>query len=171
MTTRSAPDHPACCPTQEKNTSRANFNSEEEWQAHKSKQETLPKAAFQFGLKMADGRKTHKNLVGKANNKLKNELNSIKVRIAQGVVAACFTCWRLAVQRAAWQTADCGLRIIKVVARHDECHSAVSAVVTTAFTLPQDILDKKGGKYGRAFEAEDSEPLGGGAPAKRKRVI
>jgi RED-like protein C-terminal region len=37
-------------------------------------------AAFQFGLKMADGRKSHKNLVNKANTKLKNELSSIKVR-------------------------------------------------------------------------------------------
>ena len=36
-------------------------------------------AAFQFGLKMADGRKSHKNLVNKANTKLKNELSSIKV--------------------------------------------------------------------------------------------
>lgn len=71
----------SCIPAlQEKGSqSRANFATEEEWQAHKSKQETLPKAAFQFGLKMADGRKSHKNLVGKANNKLKNELSSIKV--------------------------------------------------------------------------------------------
>jgi hypothetical protein len=29
---------------------------------------------------MADGRKSHKNLVNKANTKLKNELSSIKVR-------------------------------------------------------------------------------------------
>jgi RED-like protein C-terminal region len=40
----------------------------------------MPQAAFQFGLKMADGRKSHKNLVNKANTKLKNELSSIKVR-------------------------------------------------------------------------------------------
>jgi uncharacterized protein (UPF0332 family) len=37
---------------------------------------------------MADGRKTHKNLVNKANTKLKNELSSIKVCSRAGYAAA-----------------------------------------------------------------------------------
>jgi hypothetical protein len=35
----------------------------------------------------------------------------------------------------------------------------------------QDILDKKGTSYGRAFDKDEDVPSGGGAPSKRKRII
>lgn len=35
----------------------------------------------------------------------------------------------------------------------------------------QDILDKKGTSYGRAFDHDDYVPADMGAPSKRKRVI
>ena len=43
---------------------RYDFNTEEEWQKYKETREQMPKAAFQFGVKMTDGRKAHKNLPG-----------------------------------------------------------------------------------------------------------
>ncbi len=47
-------------------------------QEHKNSKEMLPKAAFQFGLKAADGRKAG-NKLGKAkDNKLNNQLNKIQ---------------------------------------------------------------------------------------------
>ncbi len=39
---------------------RWDFESEEEWSRYKQDQEAMPKAAFQFGVKMADGRNTKK---------------------------------------------------------------------------------------------------------------
>ncbi len=41
---------------------RADFATDEEWQRYKETRETLPRAAFQFGMKRADGRKSHKEL-------------------------------------------------------------------------------------------------------------
>jgi hypothetical protein len=37
---------------------RREFASEEAWSSYNDKREALPKAAFQFGVKMSDGRKT-----------------------------------------------------------------------------------------------------------------
>ncbi len=41
---------------------RADFATDEEWTRYKEQKETLPRAAFQFGVKRADGRKSHKEL-------------------------------------------------------------------------------------------------------------
>lgn len=64
---------------------RADFNTDEEWQAYKENKETLPKAAFQFGVKRGDGRKNHKQLqkgmseVERANNqKIDSQLRKIE---------------------------------------------------------------------------------------------
>lgn len=40
---------------------RWDFKTEEEWAAYNAQREANPKAAFQFGVKMADGRKTRKD--------------------------------------------------------------------------------------------------------------
>ena len=64
--------------------SRAEYETEEEWQAAKSKQETMPKAAFQFGVKMADGRRAQGkmgNQKQKGDQKMSNELQKIQVRL------------------------------------------------------------------------------------------
>ncbi|KAG2488795.1 hypothetical protein HYH03_012595 [Edaphochlamys debaryana] len=45
-----------------KGKTRADFATDEEWQKHKESRETLPRAAFQYGVKRADGRKSHKEL-------------------------------------------------------------------------------------------------------------
>ena len=42
---------------QEKGKSRSDFTTEEDWQKYKSNKEAMPKAAFQFGVKMTEGRK------------------------------------------------------------------------------------------------------------------
>ncbi|KAK9916318.1 hypothetical protein WJX75_001184 [Coccomyxa subellipsoidea] len=58
--------------------SRTDFDTEEQWQEYKNSKEMLPKAAFQFGVKAADGRKTG-NKLGKArDNKLNTQLNKIQ---------------------------------------------------------------------------------------------
>ena len=60
---------------------RSEYATEEEWQAAKARQETLPKAAFQFGVKMADGRKAQGKLgKGKTDQKINNELQKIQAR-------------------------------------------------------------------------------------------
>ncbi len=60
---------------------RSEYATEEEWQAAKARQETLPKAAFQFGVKMADGRKSQSKLgKGKADQKINTELQKIQAR-------------------------------------------------------------------------------------------
>lgn len=64
--------------TKGKMAGKESYTTEEQWQAAKAKQETLPKAAFQFGQKMSDGRKAHNKLGKGKDNKLKNELSSIK---------------------------------------------------------------------------------------------
>eukprot|EP00897_Mesotaenium_endlicherianum_P005466 jgi/Mesen1/4948/ME000247S04235 len=55
---------------------RWDFESEEEWATYNESKEAMPKAAFQFGVKTADGRKTRKSGKDKE-NKLNNELNKI----------------------------------------------------------------------------------------------
>ncbi|GIL82638.1 hypothetical protein Vretimale_8239 [Volvox reticuliferus] len=47
---------------QAKGKTRADFATDEEWQRYKESRETLPRAAFQYGVKRADGRKSHKEL-------------------------------------------------------------------------------------------------------------
>ena len=60
---------------------RSEYATEEEWQAAKARQETLPKAAFQFGVKMADGRKAQGKLgKGKTDQKINNALQKIQAR-------------------------------------------------------------------------------------------
>ena len=63
---------------QDKGKSRSDFTTEEDWQKYKSNKEAMPKAAFQFGVKMTEGRKVHRDL-GKAKDaKLNNQLNKIQ---------------------------------------------------------------------------------------------
>jgi hypothetical protein len=54
-----------------------NTRSEEAWSSYNDKREALPKAAFQFGVKMGDGRKTKKNQSKSKEKKLDNELKKI----------------------------------------------------------------------------------------------
>lgn len=65
-----------------KGQSRADFATDEEWQRYKETRETLPRAAFQFGMKRADGRKSHKELekgAGKGQDKkLEYQLRKIE---------------------------------------------------------------------------------------------
>lgn len=56
---------------------RWNFDSEEAWSAYNDRREALPKAAFQFGVKMSDGRKTKKNQGKNKERKLDRELKKI----------------------------------------------------------------------------------------------
>ncbi|KAG2298836.1 hypothetical protein Bca52824_035313 [Brassica carinata] len=53
---------------------RWDFETEEEWEKYNEQKEAMPKAAFQFGVKMQDGRKTKKQ---NRDQKLNNELNKI----------------------------------------------------------------------------------------------
>jgi IK cytokine len=46
---------------------RWDFDTQEEYSDYMSKKEALPKAAFQYGLKMSDGRKTRR-IPGKGKN-------------------------------------------------------------------------------------------------------
>ncbi|KAK9692088.1 hypothetical protein RND81_09G240000 [Saponaria officinalis] len=55
---------------------RWDFETEEEWAQYNDQKEAMPKAAFQFGVKMQDGRKTKKNKVQKLNNDL-HKINKI----------------------------------------------------------------------------------------------
>ncbi|GMH35136.1 hypothetical protein BSKO_03004 [Bryopsis sp. KO-2023] len=65
--------------TRGKRLSRYQFDTEEEWQRAQEHQEAMPKAAFQFGVKMSDGRKTHKDLESKRKDqKLETQLNKIQ---------------------------------------------------------------------------------------------
>jgi len=59
------------------------FDNDQEWEQHKANREVLPKAAFQFGVKMSDGRKTRRvSKPGKKDTKTKldyemNQINKI----------------------------------------------------------------------------------------------
>ena len=63
-----------------KGVSRYSFETDEEWSKYKQNMEQLPKAAFQYGIKMSDGRKTHSKLVEKhrREQKLDTQLNKIE---------------------------------------------------------------------------------------------
>ncbi|XP_021734563.1 suppressor of mec-8 and unc-52 protein homolog 2-like [Chenopodium quinoa] len=58
---------------------RWDFETEEEWAQYNEQKEAMPKAAFQFGVKMQDGRKTRKNKEQKLNNDL-HKINKIIAR-------------------------------------------------------------------------------------------
>ncbi|KAH7405094.1 hypothetical protein KP509_15G055900 [Ceratopteris richardii] len=53
---------------------RWDFETEEDWAKYNEQKEAMPKAAFQFGVKMQDGRKTRKQ---NKDQKLNNELHKI----------------------------------------------------------------------------------------------
>ncbi|KAL1925801.1 uncharacterized protein VTP21DRAFT_684 [Calcarisporiella thermophila] len=53
--------------------SRWDFDNEEEWRAYKDSVEAIPKTAMQFGVKMADGRKTRRSIGTEADSRQKLE--------------------------------------------------------------------------------------------------
>ncbi|KAL5716054.1 Smu-2 suppressor of mec-8 and unc-52 protein [Ranunculus cassubicifolius] len=59
---------------------RWDFESEEDWATYNEQKEAMPKAAFQFGVKMQDGRKTRKQ---NKDHKLTNELHKINKILAR----------------------------------------------------------------------------------------
>eukprot|EP00026_Physarum_polycephalum_P004660 Phypoly_transcript_04682.p1 GENE.Phypoly_transcript_04682~~Phypoly_transcript_04682.p1 ORF type:complete len:686 (+),score=202.70 Phypoly_transcript_04682:116-2059(+) len=64
---------------------RWDFDDEESWNAYNDQREAMPKAAFQFGVKMSDGRKTRRNT---KDNKDAQKINTIlKQRAVDSVQA------------------------------------------------------------------------------------
>ncbi|CAI9765989.1 unnamed protein product [Fraxinus pennsylvanica] len=59
---------------------RWDFETEEEWAKYNEQKEAMPKAAFQFGVKMQDGRKTRKQ---NREQKLTNDLHKINRILAK----------------------------------------------------------------------------------------
>ncbi|XP_072976296.1 suppressor of mec-8 and unc-52 protein homolog 2 [Typha angustifolia] len=59
---------------------RWDFETEEDWATYNEQKEAMPKAAFQFGVKMQDGRKTRKQ---NKDQKLTNELHKINKILAR----------------------------------------------------------------------------------------
>lgn len=59
---------------------RWDFETEEEWARYNEQKEAMPKAAFQFGVKMQDGRKTRKQ---NRDQKLTNDLHKINKILAR----------------------------------------------------------------------------------------
>lgn len=59
---------------------RWDFETEEEWATYNEQKEAMPKAAFQFGVKMQDGRKTRKQ---NKDQKITNELHKINRILAK----------------------------------------------------------------------------------------
>ena len=59
---------------------RWDFETEEEWAKYNEEKEAMPKAAFQFGVKMQDGRKTRKQ---NREQKLTNDLHKINKLLAR----------------------------------------------------------------------------------------
>ncbi|KAJ8750691.1 hypothetical protein K2173_015872 [Erythroxylum novogranatense] len=59
---------------------RWDFETEDEWAKYNEQKEAMPKAAFQFGVKMQDGRKTRKQ---NKDQKLNNELHQINKILAR----------------------------------------------------------------------------------------
>ncbi|KAL0346814.1 UNVERIFIED_CONTAM: Suppressor of mec-8 and unc-52 protein2 [Sesamum calycinum] len=59
---------------------RWDFETEEEWATYNEQKEAMPKAAFQFGVKMQDGRKTRKQ---NREQKLTNDLHKINKILAR----------------------------------------------------------------------------------------
>jgi IK cytokine len=76
--------------TKKNKLKRWDFDDEESWNAYNDQREATPKAAFQFGVKMADGRKTRrtpKNKDQKLDADL-NKINQILKKRAEDTVAA-----------------------------------------------------------------------------------
>ena len=61
-----------------KTMNRADFETDEQYSSYKLAKEAAPKAAFQFGVKVVDGRRTPKNVDRKNANKLENQLGKIQ---------------------------------------------------------------------------------------------
>lgn len=59
---------------------RWDFETEEEWAKYNEQKEAMPKAAFQFGVKMQDGRKTRKQ---NRDQKITNDLHKINKILAR----------------------------------------------------------------------------------------
>nr|CBX25386.1 hypothetical_protein [Oryza brachyantha] len=59
---------------------RWDFETEEEWAKYNDEKEAMPKAAFQFGVKMQDGRKTRKQ---NKDQKITNDLHKINKILAR----------------------------------------------------------------------------------------
>ncbi|KAL6575325.1 Smu-2 suppressor of mec-8 and unc-52 protein [Orobanche minor] len=59
---------------------RWDFETEEEWASYNEQKEAMPKAAFQFGVKMQDGRKTRKQ---NREQKITNDLHKINKILAR----------------------------------------------------------------------------------------
>lgn len=59
---------------------RWDFETEDEWAKYNEQKEAMPKAAFQFGVKMQDGRKTRKQ---NKDQKINNELHQINKILAR----------------------------------------------------------------------------------------
>ncbi|XP_050219558.1 suppressor of mec-8 and unc-52 protein homolog 2 [Mercurialis annua] len=59
---------------------RWDFETEDEWAKYNEQKEAMPKAAFQFGVKMQDGRKTRKQ---NKDQKLNNDLHKINKILAR----------------------------------------------------------------------------------------
>ncbi|XP_077211471.1 RED family protein [Tasmannia lanceolata] len=59
---------------------RWDFETEEEWATYNEQKEAMPKAAYQFGVKMQDGRKTRKQ---NKDQKITNELHKINKILAR----------------------------------------------------------------------------------------
>lgn len=57
---------------------RYDFATEEEYEKYKSTMEANPKAAFQYGVKSGEGRKSQKQLENRGKQKLANELQKIE---------------------------------------------------------------------------------------------
>jgi IK cytokine len=64
----------------EKRLQRYDFETQEEYDRYHLEREAMPKAAFQFGVKTADGRKTRKTQ--NKEQKLNNELHRIEKMIS-----------------------------------------------------------------------------------------
>jgi len=62
-----------------KGPNRSDFHNEEEWESYNYKREAAPRAAFQFGIKMADGRKNRKQ----KDQKLSSQLQKINTLIKE----------------------------------------------------------------------------------------
>jgi len=55
---------------------RWDFETDDQWNSYNENKEALPRAAFQFGVKMADGRKTRRTKQSK-DSKISRDLNKI----------------------------------------------------------------------------------------------
>jgi len=63
-----------------KRLKRWDFSDDESWQAYESKREATPKAAFQFGVKRNEGRKTKKQKESKLKQQFKKLKKFLKIK-------------------------------------------------------------------------------------------